>query len=80
MAPAVLFGLVPAYLAATGALTVQVMAAAGGALLAGIGAALADASRPRRRGSELHNLLFSVGFFLLCAGLVGMLAGIGIYH
>ena len=77
---AVLFALVPSLLAASGALRIQVVAAAAGALLATTGAVLGTVSWPKRRQSEVHHLLFAVGFFLLCAGVVGMLAGIGLYH
>jgi len=77
---AVLFALVPSLLAASGAPRIQVVAAAAGALLATTGAVLGTVSLPKRRRSEVHQLLFAVGFFLLCAGVVGMLAGIGLYH
>jgi TRAP-type C4-dicarboxylate transport system permease small subunit len=76
---AVLFLLVPARLAISGALEVQVLAAAAGALMATGGVGLLSASWPRRRYSELHHLLAAMGFFLLCAGAVAMLAGVGIY-
>jgi len=77
---AVLFALLPSLLAASGALRIQVVAAAAGALLATTGAVLGTVSWSKRRQSEVHHLLFAVGFFLLCAGVVGMLAGIGLYH
>jgi hypothetical protein len=77
---ALLFLLVPARLAASGALEVQIVAAAAGALMATGGAGLLSVSWPRRRHSELQHLLAAMGFFLLCAGAVAMLAGVGIYH
>ncbi len=72
--------LVPVLLARTGALTVQVVAAGAGALLATGGLSLMRGAWPRRRITDLHYLLFAVGFFLLCAGFVTMLAGVGLYH
>ncbi len=53
---------------------------AAGALMTSTGLALGALSWPRRRASDVHHLLFAVGFFLVCAGLVGLLAGIGLYH
>jgi hypothetical protein len=44
------------------------------------GAALLNDSWPRRRRSEIHHLLVAIGFFLLYAGTVAMLAGVGLYH
>ena len=76
----VLCALVPSVLAASGALRVQVVAAVVGAAMATAGVALGLAGWPRRRSSELHNLLAAFGFFLLCGGVVLMLAGIGLYH
>ena len=72
--------LVPSVLAAGGAFRVQVLAAAAGAAMATGGVALGLVGLPRRRSSELHNLLAAFGFFLLCGGVVRMLAGIGLYH
>lgn len=77
---AVLFALVPSLLASSGALRVQVVGAAAGALVGTTGAVLGTVSWPKRHRSEVHHLLFAVGFFLVCAGVVGMLAGIGLYH
>ena len=75
-----LFALVPSRLATSGALRIQVVAAAVGALAATVGAALVRLGWPRRRRSDLHHLLSAFGFFLLCAGAVAMLAGVGLYH
>jgi hypothetical protein len=75
-----LFALVPARLAMSGALGIQIVAAAAGALMATGGAALLNDSWPRRRRSEIHHLLAAIGFFLFCAGTVAMLAGVGLYH
>jgi hypothetical protein len=77
---ALLFALVPSLLATSGALRIQIAAAAAGALMAAGGAALLRIGWPRRRRSELHNLVAALGFFLLCAGAVAMLAGVGLYH
>ena len=76
----VLCALVPCVLGASGALRVQVVAAVVGAAMATGGVALGLAGWPQRRSSELHNLLAAFGFFLLCGGVVLMLAGIGLYH
>lgn len=75
-----LFALVPSRLAVSGALGIQVVAAAAGALTATGGVALVRVAWPRRRHSDLHHLLAALGFFLLCAGAVAMLAGVGLYH
>ena len=75
-----LFALVPSRLAATGALGIQVVAAAAGALMAMGGAALVGLGWPRRRHSDLYHLIAGLGFFLMCAGAVAMLAGLGLYH
>ena len=75
-----LFALVPSRLAATGAQGVQVVAAAAGALMATGGAALVRLGWPRRRHSDLYRLIAAPGFFLLCAGAVAMLVGVGLYH
>jgi hypothetical protein len=75
-----LLALVPVRLATNGALGIQVTAAAVGALMATGGAALLNGSWPRKPRSELHHLLAATGFFLLCAGAVAMLAGVGLYH
>lgn len=80
VAAGALFALVPARLALRGAASIQVAAAAAGAVLAATGVALIRAGWPRRRQSETARLLSSVGFFLVCAGKVGMLAGVGLYH
>jgi len=80
VAAGALFALVPARLALRGAASIQVAAAAAGAVLAATGVALIRAGWPRRRQSETARLLFSAGFFLVCAGTVGMLAGVGLYH
>jgi hypothetical protein len=74
-----LFALVPSRLATTGALGVQVVAAAAGALIATGGAALVRLGWPRER-SDLDHLVAAFGFFLVCAGAVAMLAGVGLYH
>ena len=70
----------PLLLAVSGAFRIQVVAAAAGAAMATGGVALGLIDLPRRRSSELHNLLAAFGFFLLCGGVVLMLAGIGLYH
>jgi hypothetical protein len=75
-----LVALVPSLLATSGALWIQVVVATAGALMAAGGAALLRVGWPRRRGSEVHHLLAAFGFFLLCAGAVAMLAGVGLYH
>ena len=75
-----LFALVPARLAATGALQIQIVAAAVGAVVAPGGVALLRLGWSRRRHSDVHHLLAALGFFLLCAGVVAMLAGVGLYH
>ena len=75
-----LFALVPSGLATSGALPVQIVAAAAGALVATAGAALARLGWPRRRRSDVHHLLTALGFFMFCAGVVAMLAGVGLYH
>lgn len=77
---AALFALVPSLLAVGGALPIQVVAAAVGALMATGGVAMGLVGWPRRRHSDIHHLLAATGFFLLCAGVVGMLAGVGLYH
>lgn len=76
----VLFAVVPSLLAASGALRIQVAAGAAGALMAAGGVSLMRVGWPHRRRSELHHLLAALGFFLLCAGAVAMLAGVGLYH
>jgi hypothetical protein len=76
----VLFALVPSRLATSGALGIQIVAATAGALVATGGAALVRLGWPQRRRSDLHHLLAATGFFLLCAGAVAMLAGVGLYH
>ena len=58
----------------------ELVPVAAGALMTSTGLALGALSWPRRRASDVHHLLFAVGFFLVCAGLVGVLAGIGLYH
>jgi hypothetical protein len=75
-----LFALVPSRLATSGALGIQVVAAAAGALAATAGAALVRLGWPHRRRSDLHNLLAAFGFLLVSAGVVAMLAGVGLYH
>lgn len=77
---ALLLAVVPARLATSGALGIQVVAAAAGALMATAGAALMRVGAPRRRRSDLRHLRAAFGFFLLCAGAVAMLAGVGLYH
>ncbi len=72
--------LVPVVLAAGGAFQIQVIAAGAGALMTTAGFTLAEAVWRRWRQSELWRLLGSVGFLLCCLGVVGMLAGVGIYH
>jgi len=72
--------LVPLLLAVSGAFRVQVAAAAAGALMMTAGVAFGPTGLPRRRRSELHNLLAAFGFFLIRGGVVLMLAGIGLYH
>jgi hypothetical protein len=67
-------------LATSRALPVQIVAAAAGALVATAGAALARLGWPRRRRSDVHHLLTALGFFMFCAGVVAMLAGVGLYH
>jgi uncharacterized membrane protein HdeD (DUF308 family) len=69
-----------ALLAADGAFAIQVIAAVLGALLVTAGATLLRAGWTRRRESELWRLLAASGWFLCCAGLIGVLAGIGLYH
>jgi hypothetical protein len=71
---------VPVRLALGGAEAIQVAAAAGGAAAAAVGVGLARAAWPRRKASEVPRLLFALGFFSVCAGIVTMLAGIGLYH
>jgi hypothetical protein len=82
--PVVGFGLlllvVPSLLAASGALRLQVVAAAAGALMAAGGVSLMRVAWPHRRRSDIHHLLAALGFFLSCAGAVTMLAGVGLYH
>lgn len=75
-----LLALVPSVLAASRALTIQIAAATAGALMATGGAELVRVAWTRRRRSDLHYLLVAIGFFLLCAGAVAMLAGVGLYH
>jgi hypothetical protein len=75
-----LFALVPSRLAAPGALQIQIVAAAVGAVVATGGVALVRLGWPRRRHSDVHHLFGALGFFLLCAGVVTMLAGVGLYH
>lgn len=77
---AVICALVPLLLAVGGALRIQVAAAAMGAAMATGGVGLGLVGLPRRRRSELHNLLAAFGFFLLCGGVVLMLAGVGLYR
>ena len=72
--------LVPARLATSQALGIQIVAAAAGALIATAGIALLRLGWPRRRRSDVHHLLTALGFFLLFAGAVAMLAGVGRYH
>lgn len=72
--------LVPTLLATSGTPRAQVVAAAAGALTATGGAALLQVGLPRRRLSDFHHLLAAFGFFLMCAGAVAMLAGVGLYH
>lgn len=67
-------------LAGSGAVGAQVTAATIGAALLTGGAALAVWGWPRRRESEALRLALSAGFFLICAGIVAMLAGVGLYH
>jgi hypothetical protein len=71
---------IPSLLAASGALPIQVVAAAGGAFGAASGASLIRVGWPHRRRSEVQRLLAAFGFFLLSAGTVAMLAGVGLYH
>ena len=80
VAAGVLVGLVPLLLVSTGAREIQLVAATVGALLATGGVALLLLGWPRRRCSDVHHLLAAVGFFLFCAGVVAMLAGVGLYH
>jgi hypothetical protein len=75
-----LCSLVPLLLALSDAFRIQVVAAAAGAAMATAGVASGLAGLARPRSSELHNLLAAFGFFLLCGGVVLMLAGIGLYH
>jgi hypothetical protein len=77
---ALLVAVVPSLLAASGALQVQVVAATAGALMAVGGVSLMRVAWPHKRRSDIHHLLVALGFFLLCAGAVAMLAGIGLYH
>ncbi len=77
---AALCALVPVGLALSGAFQIQVTTAAAGAVMTTGGFALARAVWPGRRQSDLRRLLLSVGFFVGCAGVILMLAGIGIYH
>ncbi len=71
---------VPAALALSSALEIQVIAAAAGATMATGGFAVGRAAWPGWRRSELRRLVLAVGFFMCCAGLILMLAGIGVYH
>lgn len=71
---------VPSLLAASGALGIQVAAAGAGAAIATGGLALMRVGWPHRRRSDIHHLLAALGFFLLCAGAVALLAGVGLYH
>jgi hypothetical protein len=75
-----LCAVVPVLLPLSGAFRIQVVVGVVGAATATAGVAFGLAGLPRRRSSELHNLLAAFGFFLLCGGLMLMLAGIGIYH
>lgn len=56
------------------------VASAAGAFLATSGAAITLMAWPRRRRSDLHHLYAAIGFFLVCAGVVLMLVGVGLYH
>ena len=67
---------VPLLLALSGAFRIQVVAAAAGAAMATAGVAFGLTGLPRRLSSDLHSLLAAFGFFLLCGGVVLMLA----YH
>jgi hypothetical protein len=71
---------VPAALAASGALRVQVFAASAGSLMVACGAAALRAGWRGRHTSELRRLAAAFGFFLCCAGSVLLLAGVGLYH
>jgi hypothetical protein len=73
-------GLVPVALALSGAFQIQLIAAAAGALLTTCGFGLARAAWPGWARSDVGRLLLSLGFFACCAGVVLMLAGVGIYH
>ncbi len=75
-----LLALVPIRLAASGALSVQVRAAAAGAVSAALGVGLGRVGWTRRRGSEIARLLVATGFFTVCLGIIGLVAGIGLYH
>lgn len=80
VAVGVLCSLVPIGLAANGAIGIQVVAAATGALMTTTGVALVGAVWGRWRQSDLLRLVGSFGFLLSCFGMVGMLTGVGIYH
>ena len=77
---AALSALPAAVLAVGDAFAIQVVAAAVGAALITVGATLLRAGSPRRHKSELQRLVAAFGWFLCCAGLIGVLAGIGLYH
>jgi len=72
--------LIPVYLATTEALDVQVAAAAAGALMTTAGLAVVRAVWSSWRESDLRRLVGSLAFFLSCAGVVLLLAGVGLYH
>lgn len=72
--------LVPSALYVTGAQAIQVLAASVGALVATAGFGLLRSVWRRWRQSDLLRFLAALGCYLICAGTVLMLAGIGIYH
>ncbi len=76
----VLSSLVPIVLAASEASQIQVVVAAAGALMTTVGFALVGAVWMRWRQSDPLRLVGSFGFLLCCFGVMGMLAGVGIYH
>ena len=80
LAVGLLCSLVPVVLGLSGAFRIQVIAAGAGALMTTTGFALVGAVWRRWRQSDLLRLVGSLGFLLCCFGVVGMLAGVGIYH
>ncbi len=72
--------LVPVYLATSDALEVQVAAAGAGALMTTVGVVVVRAVWSSWRDSDVRRLVASLAFFICCAGVVLLLAGVGLYH